>query len=396
MTQATAYSDEDMGLPGEGGGSPNSVASSGAGLTDEDMGITSYRQPTGSGMASQFLSGVQKGLYSIPEAAYNAPAFVENQAIRAGNRMFGTNIPEARYADIGASAGRIDPRFNPAANPPQSFPERIARGAGMGAGFVASGPLVGGAAAASGFPRLAGIIGESAPTTSTLTSGAAAGAGSTVGGEMAPNLAPENYPRARSLLGSVGSLVGGVGAGALAGAPAALGVANPERQAMINAGAQIGALPPRYLVGSPVTQATGELLHSIPVAGVPIDTGTKRFLGQLGSASEATSGNLGAGEVLPSGQAMQRGLKGWIGPVSRGNVSNAYGQVDNLIQNPDALTPLASTNARLAPMIARREAYGDSPTGKALDLIANANTKGQQVYFDRQGGTAILQAGSRH
>jgi len=369
-------------------GAPPAQGQAPRGMTDEEVFGSAVAAPTGSpswgSVGQQFVTGAEK----VP---YAAAAAIPEATNWMANRLRGVlGMPQRQEAPLGYGqltrwAGQIHPALNPENYPARNLPERMAQGAGMGAGAAVALPALAETTGASAYPLVRSLIG--APSAAAVPSAAAAGAGSQAGGESGANLvSPQEHPVASALLGTLGSMAGGVGLGGLANAPAALAKASPARQALVTAGQNIGAVPPRYMVGNPVTQATGELMHSIPVAGTPIDVANQKFLANLGRAASGEAANLGQGEPLEAGRAMQAGIRNWIGPVSTGNVKSAYDKVDSLLTNPTAITPLTNANTKLADLFARRATYGDTPVGKALDLIQNANDLGRVAYYDRLGG----------
>lgn len=366
-----------------------------AGLIPEaDIDATQPAPVTLKGIGKQILTGAEEVPYRLAGAPVDLANFGERAGVGAINKMFGTKTEPKQfpggYEDLTKWAGKVHPALDPNTMPAQNLPERMARSAGAAMGAVGAAPL-----AAEAIPGGLGAAARSmagSPSVGALPAAAASGAGSQYGGEYGSTIwDPKEHPYLSSAAGTAGALIGGGAAGLATRAPAAVLASSPERQSIIDAGQRIGAPPPRYMVGSPSIQATGELAHSIPLVGTPIDKANHAFVGNLGEAADKTGWGLGSGEVVPAGQAVQSGIKNWIGPVSKDNVSKAYQQVDSLIKDPTKTVPLANTQKAMEPIIARRAEYGDTPGGQAIDLVQKAINEGTPTYFDRAGGQPYYQ-----
>lgn len=377
----TGESDEDLGI-GQAAPAASSGRAATAGLvptgeSDADLGVMAAPAPvTLKGIGKQILTGAEEVPYRLAGAPVDLANLGERAGVGAINKMFGTKTEPKQfpggYEDLTKWAGKVHPSLDPNTMPAQNLPERMARSAGTAMGAVGAAPLA--AEAIPGGLGTAARYMAGSPSVGALPAAAASGAGSQYGGEYGSTIwDPKEHPYLSSAAGTAGALIGGGAAGLATRAPAAMVAAGPEKQALVEAGQRIGAPPPRYMVGAPTTQATGEFLHSVPVAGTPIDVGNHKFLGQLGSAADRTASGLGSGEVLPAGQAAQSGLKNWIGPVSRGNVSQAYNKVDSLV-NPNIAAPLSKT-MQVAQQIAQERADANLPGyGSAIDKVLPAIT----------------------
>jgi hypothetical protein len=166
---------------------------------------------------------------------------------------------------------------------------------------------------------------------------------------------------------------GVVGAGFGAAGGALFGGANIARQRIIDAARRQGITLPRYAVTGPIGQALSKYTQGLPVIG-PL-MGTKAAGEEATKTAGEAATRLSQGTTpYEAGQRIGGALENFIGPVSDDAADRAYGYAAAQM-DPKVTTPISDASVTLNNIRARHGSYGDTPTGKAIDLVQNAIDK---------------------
>ena len=212
-----------------------------------------------------------------------------------------------------------------------------------------------------------GLAGRATGFAGKTALGALEGAG--YGGAMGfgeGNTLEERLAAAKS-----GAIGGGVLGGALGrfAAPSAKAAA-PIIPESVQAAERMGVEMPYYAITeSPVAQRLTKISESIPMAGEPVVAARQKAVAQLEDAVDALVPKLTTEE---SGEAIGKGIKGWMTSGVREKARSAYDEVTGLFERPDATKPLENTRNVIADIMAERgEAYLPGAT-PAIDLVLPA------------------------
>lgn len=232
--------------------------------------------------------------------------------------------------------------------------------------------------------QIAGSMALPAGAAKTAAQGAKVGAGY---GALAGFGEGEGEGRASSA--AVGGGLGGAlgaGAGALSGrlargaetAPAA----NPAE--VVEAAERLGVQLPKAAASDNMsTQWAGKIASNVPFAGTPLRKASEKAIGQIGDAAKDTAQSVGATSPYQAGAAAREAIEGYAGRgglLSKG-VSAAYDKVDEAIDG-SVRTPLRSTQAKVADILARRQEQRISDPGKASSFVKDAVQDADGLTYD--------------
>lgn len=212
-----------------------------------------------------------------------------------------------------------------------------------------------------------GLAGRATGFAGKTALGALEGAG--YGGAMGfgeGNTLEERLAAAKS-----GAIGGGLLGGALGrfAAPAEKAAA-PAVPGSVQAAERLGVDLPYYAVtDSPALQRATKVSESIPMAGEPVAAARQKAVTQLEDAVDALVPKMTTEE---SGEAIGKGIKGWMTSGVREKARAAYDEVTGLFERPDVTKPLENTRNAIANIMAERgEAYLPGAT-PAIDLVLPA------------------------
>ena len=237
---------------------------------------------------------------------------------------------------------------------------------GVGEGLAgAEGALAAGASKLpllSKAPQLAGAVGLNAAM------GAAQGIGEGEGTERLKNAA---------MAAGVGGLGGGLMHGAGQAFNAVMGPA--AKTATQEAAERLGIKAPRFITSeSPTQQQLAATVKETPLGlGRSIDKSYEQLHQDLGTKLLDVAGAHGSNEKI-AGESIRQGVRGWVGPRTKGVLSKAYKSVENYI-DPSIETPLTNLQKTFQQMkagnIRANLPYDVSPTMKFVEK-AQKNPKG--------------------
>jgi hypothetical protein len=143
------------------------------------------------------------------------------------------------------------------------------------------------------------------------------------------------------------------------------------------AAARSGVYVPEALASdNPAVQQAGGAAKSIPVFGTRITEAGKRTAAEFAAEKARIAGEFGGGAAATpasSGQEARDALENWVGPLTKGVLTNEYGAVDRLV-NPTIATPLHNTLFESSAITAKNLASRLDPGG-AVKFVEDALAK---------------------
>ena len=220
--------------------------------------------------------------------------------------------------------------------------------AGKGAGFFAKTGI--GALEGAGYGALTGL-GEGVTGEERLKSAAGAGAlGGVLGGALGRFAAPAEK----------------------AAAPVVPeGVAAAERLGV--------PLPIYAAIDNPMVQRATKISENVPFAGEPIISARE---GAIKGLSDAVDRLVPQTTSEQAGQSIGEGIKNWMTSGVREKAKNAYDEVKNLMENPDAMKPLENTRNVISEIMAQRANAKLEGAPAAINLVSPAIKSVEGLNYD--------------
>lgn len=142
-------------------------------------------------------------------------------------------------------------------------------------------------------------------------------------------------------------------------------------------------LPRAVTSDSRATQQIGKIATNVPIAGQPLRQASQTAIQQLDDASKNVSAGYGAADAnaATAGATLRSGLEDYIGPTTKARVEKLYDAVDNLV-NPNALTPLQNTAAKVQEIVTRRGAAALPSESPAVSQVLDAIQRQQGLSYE--------------
>lgn len=180
-------------------------------------------------------------------------------------------------------------------------------------------------------------------------------------------------------------LVGGLTGGAAnALMPAVKGAVSQTPGSLVQEAAerQNIALPRAVTSDSRSTQQLGKIATNVPIAGQPLRTASQTAIDQIDNQTSNIASAYGTNaNAATAGATLRSGVEEYIGPTTAGKVTKAYDAVDNIV-NPNTLTPLQNTAAKVQEIVTRRGNAALPAESPAVQQVLDAVQRQQGLSYE--------------
>jgi hypothetical protein len=180
----------------------------------------------------------------------------------------------------------------------------------------------------------------------------------------------------------IGAVGGGLAGGAVGAVlPVGRAAVPAARNAVVEASERIGVPVPKAAASdSMATQWGGAVASNVPVAGIPLRNAARETLEGLGSKADEVAAGMGGKGAEEAGEAVTKGLRGWIGEKSKKITERVYDAVDNEVD--DGVRASAGNTLATAQQIANHYTNAGMAGGsKAVALVESAITNPNNLNY---------------
>jgi hypothetical protein len=304
----------------------------------------------GAGSYIPFRKDISAGLHALTD--FGEGSFGEKFSRAKNAQTRAQKALESAYPGA-YFAGNVAPMFIPGVG------EGLAGAEGALAAGASKLPLL------SKAPQLAGAVGLNAAM------GAAQGIGEGEGSERLKNAA---------MAAGVGGLGGGLMHGAGQAFNAVMGPAT--KTATQEAAERLGIKAPRFITSeSPTQQQLAATVKETPLGlGSAIDKSYEKLHEDLGTKLLDVAGAHGANEKT-AGESIRQGVRGWVGPRTKGVLSKAYQAVEQHI-DPSVQTPLSNLQTTFKKMQDENVRAGLAKTSPTMKIVEEAQKRQNGLTYE--------------